>query len=100
MNTFDVGKIAKLARIQLDKREEEQLCGEMQSIVDMVGRFPDCILPDNVDSQPSSMPLRADLPAPSLLRAELLANAPQTQEGLFVLPLSEERKEESRHVPE
>ncbi len=83
---FDVRRIARLARLELEEGEAQRLSLQMAEIVDMVSRLPEIEDPGPVSDPESGMCLREDRVLPSLPREELLRNAPRTAEGCFVVP--------------
>lgn len=82
----DVLHIARLARISLSEPEVERLAAQLSGIL---GNFEALSAVDTEGVEPTAHPLplsnvmRADTVAPSLTQAEVLANAPEQEEGFF-----------------
>ncbi|MCC6731560.1 MAG: Asp-tRNA(Asn)/Glu-tRNA(Gln) amidotransferase subunit GatC [Chthonomonadales bacterium] len=85
----DVRKVALLARLELDDDEIER---QSRRINELMARFEALQQIDVTGVEPTfqSVPmcnvLREDEPRPSLHREELLANAPESRDGLFIVP--------------
>jgi aspartyl-tRNA(Asn)/glutamyl-tRNA(Gln) amidotransferase subunit C len=84
-----VQHVARLAHLALTDEEVERLTGQLDAILDAVGKVSEL---DLGDVEPTSHPLdlvnvsRADEPEPSLPREEALANAPEVEGGFFKVP--------------
>lgn len=85
----DVRKVAELARVAVPDAELPALASELSSIlgwveqlneVDVTGVEP---MASSVDLQ---LPMRADEARHEDLREQVLANAPESREGFFVVP--------------
>ena len=83
---IDMKRLAKLAKLCLLKEEEEKLLPQMQSIIAMVERFPEITEREIAVDPDNAMMLREDIPEESFARESLLENAPQAQDGCFVVP--------------
>jgi aspartyl-tRNA(Asn)/glutamyl-tRNA(Gln) amidotransferase subunit C len=85
----DVEHVAMLARLALTDDEIEQLVGELSAIVDYAAEVSAL---DTADVPPTAHPLplvnvfRPDDPQPGLDRDEVLAQAPETEDGQFRVP--------------
>jgi aspartyl-tRNA(Asn)/glutamyl-tRNA(Gln) amidotransferase subunit C len=85
----DVEHVARLARLALTPAEVEQLTGELGVILDHAG---DVAALDLGDVEPTAHPLplvnvlRADEVRPTLDRDEVLAAAPEVEDGRFRVP--------------
>ena len=81
--------VAKLARLALTEEEIERFRGQLSAILAAVGKVSEL---DLSGVPPTSHPLdlvnvlAEDVPAPSLPRAEALANAPDPEDGFFGVP--------------
>lgn len=81
--------VARLARLDLRDDEVERLAGQLNDILDAVGKVSEL---DLADVPPTSHPLdlvnvwAADEPAPSLTVDEALANAPERDGAYFEVP--------------
>ena len=85
----DVLHVADLARLALTEEELERLGGQLNAILEAVGKVSEL---DLADVPPTSHPLdlvnvwAEDEPRPSLPPEEALANAPQREGGFFRVP--------------
>jgi aspartyl-tRNA(Asn)/glutamyl-tRNA(Gln) amidotransferase subunit C len=81
--------VANLARLDIDEAAVEKLTGQIGDILDYVDQLKQV---DTSGIQPTShaVPLtnafREDLEKPHLDREAALANAPQPEDGFFVVP--------------
>jgi aspartyl-tRNA(Asn)/glutamyl-tRNA(Gln) amidotransferase subunit C len=86
-----VEHVARLAHLALSEEELERLGGQLDAILEAVGKVSEL---DLADIEPTSHPLdlvnvwREDEPRPSLPREQALANAPDIEEGFFKVPPS------------
>ena len=91
----DVAHVAKLARLDLTEDELEMFTGQLAAVLDHAA---DIEALDTEGVPPTAHPLpienvfRDDIPVASLNRDEVLAMAPEAEEGRFRVPriLSEE----------
>jgi len=85
----EVLHVARLARLALTDEEVERLTGELGKILDAVGVVAEL---DLAEVEPTSHPLDLvnvwadDEPRPSLPLEDVLANAPEAEDGLFRVP--------------
>jgi aspartyl-tRNA(Asn)/glutamyl-tRNA(Gln) amidotransferase subunit C len=85
----EVLRVARLAWLALTDEEIERLTGELDKILDAVGVVSEL---DLADVPPTSHPLDLvnvwgeDVPHGSLPLADVLANAPDAENGLFKVP--------------
>ena len=85
----EVLHVARLARLALTDDEVERLTGELDAILEAVGIVSEL---DLAEVEPTSHPLDLvnvwadDEPRPSLPLDDVLANAPEAEEGLFRVP--------------
>ena len=88
-----VQHVARLAHLALTEEELERLGGQLDAILDAVGKVSEL---DLSDVEPTSHPLdlvnvwREDEPRPSLSPEEALANAPELEGGFFRVPPTSE----------
>ena len=81
--------VARLARLALTDDEIERLTGELDAILEAVGVVAEL---DLADVEPTSHPLDLvnvwdeDVPRDPLPLEDALANAPETEDGLFRVP--------------
>lgn len=81
--------LEKLARITLSEDEEKKVSNELQDIltyIDMLNELDT----DGVEAMSHCFPvtnvMREDEVAPSMSPDEIVANAPESQDGYFVVP--------------
>ena len=81
--------LEKLARITLSEDEEKKVGNELQDIltyIDMINELDT----DGVEAMSHCFPvtnvMREDEVAPSMSPDEIVANAPESQDGYFVVP--------------
>ena len=85
----DVLHVADLARLALTDEEIERLGGQLNAILEAVGKVSEL---DLADVPPTSHPLdlvnvwAEDEPHASLPPGEALANAPEREDGFFRVP--------------
>ena len=89
ISRHEVLHVARLARLALTDDEVERLTGELGAILDAVGIVSEL---DLAEIEPTSHPLDLvnvwadDEPRPSLPVDDVLANAPEAEDGLFRVP--------------
>lgn len=84
-----VRQVAKLARLTLTDEEEAQFADQLGNIlgyVDQLKELDTTGLEPTSHSIPLKNVLRVDHVRPGLSREDLLANAPQAEEGMFRVP--------------
>lgn len=85
----EVARVADLARIDLSDSEIDRLAGELQVIVSSVEKVSEIATPD-VPATSHPVPLvntmRADEPEAPLPVADVLAGAPEAEDGKFAVP--------------
>jgi aspartyl-tRNA(Asn)/glutamyl-tRNA(Gln) amidotransferase subunit C len=85
----EVLHVARLARLEIPEGEIDRLRGELEAILDAVGKVAEL---DLADVPPTSHPLdlvnvwAGDEPRPSLSAEDALKNAPDAGEGAFRVP--------------
>ena len=85
----EVLHVARLARLALTEEEVERLGGQLNAILEAVGKVAEL---DLSDVEPTSHPLDLsnvwadDEPAPSLPADEVFANAPDREDSFFKVP--------------
>src|SRR5437868_574754 len=85
----DVEHVALLARLALDEQEIEQFTRELGVILehaDQVAALDIHDVPPTAHPVPLLNVFRPDVPRPSLDRAEVLAQAPDADDGRFRVP--------------
>ncbi len=84
-----VSHVARLSRLNLSEEERERFGAQLGSILDYVRQLEALDLtgvPATAHAVPVTNVLRDDVPGPSLPRDEVLANAPASEDGFFVVP--------------
>ena len=84
-----VKKVAKLARLKVDAKEEQNLKNELNNILEWVDKLQkvdtENIAPMlSVSNEP--MPMREDIVTSKLDNKKILSNAPEKKAGFFVVP--------------
>ena len=86
----EVERVAKLARMALTQAEAEEMQSQLDAILGYIAEL-DALDVSAVEptfhSIPMDAPLRPDVPEPCSDRAEVLAEAPQSEAGGFAVPL-------------
>lgn len=84
-----VAKVANLARIKTTDEEQEKLAPQLDNIIGFVEQLSE-VDTDNVEPLASvvdiTLPLRKDAITDGDVQEDVLANAPETLEGFFVVP--------------
>ena len=84
-----VKKVAKLARLKVDVKEEQNLKNELNNILEWVDKLQK-VDTENIDPMLSvsnePMPMREDIVTSKLDNNQILSNAPETKAGFFVVP--------------
>ena len=84
-----VAKIARLARINVDETRQEAIADELNGILAWIAEL-DEVNTDNIEPLASvtghSLPMRDDLVADGGYVDDVLANAPESASGFFVVP--------------
>ncbi|MDO5722938.1 MAG: Asp-tRNA(Asn)/Glu-tRNA(Gln) amidotransferase subunit GatC [Flaviflexus sp.] len=85
----EVARVAALARIALSPTEIEQFAGELDVIASAVAKVSEVATPE-VPATSHPLPLtnvmRADVTEPAPDRDEILACAPASEDGRFLVP--------------
>jgi aspartyl-tRNA(Asn)/glutamyl-tRNA(Gln) amidotransferase subunit C len=88
-STDEVARVAALARIDLTPAELERLAGELEVIVHAVARVAEAV-GDETPATSHPIPLtnvfREDVVEPSLPAEDVLAGAPTSEDGRFLVP--------------
>lgn len=85
----DVAKLAKLARLALTDDELDGYAGQLDAILDYVGKIQAV---DTSGVKPTGNPLRSvnvtrqDVVQPGLTQQQALAEAPSSDDGRFAVP--------------
>jgi aspartyl-tRNA(Asn)/glutamyl-tRNA(Gln) amidotransferase subunit C len=85
----DVRHVARLARLGLDEQQLERMTGELDTIIDSIGKIAEL---DLADVPPTTHALEVvnvfgeDEPHESVSTEAALANAPDPEDGCFRVP--------------
>ncbi|NPA52296.1 MAG: Asp-tRNA(Asn)/Glu-tRNA(Gln) amidotransferase subunit GatC [Aquificae bacterium] len=85
----DVIKVAQLAKLRLKEEEIELFSKQLPQIVSFVEKLSEL---DTEDVKPfyevieKTTPLREDIPQKGLTQEQALSNAPEAENGFFVVP--------------
>ncbi|AQS41392.1 MAG: Aspartyl/glutamyl-tRNA(Asn/Gln) amidotransferase subunit C [Candidatus Tokpelaia hoelldobleri] len=84
-----VKRVAHLARIALSEEEAQRMCGELNVILDL-GEQLDEVDVTGVEAMTSVMPMtlymREDVVSDGDRQADIIANAPLSEENFFLVP--------------
>ena len=86
---IDIDHVAKLARLALTDEEKERLREQLGLIIEYAAKVGEVAaedVPPTAYAIPRANVYRDDVPEPSLPRTEVLANAPDQQDGRFKVP--------------
>jgi aspartyl-tRNA(Asn)/glutamyl-tRNA(Gln) amidotransferase subunit C len=85
----DVRKVARLARIEVAEDRLDPLVGELNGILGWIEQLNEVDV-DGVEAMTTpvemALPWRDDAITDGNRQADILANAPRTQDGFFVVP--------------
>ena len=84
-----VDYVARLSRLALSEAEREAFTRQLREILDYFARLQTLDLsavPPTAHVHEGTNLFREDIPRPSLPREEVLAAAPEVEEGFFVVP--------------
>lgn len=93
VSTDDVRKVARLSRIAVPEDRLDSLAGELNTILDWIELLGEVDVSDEapmtsvVDAR---LPMREDVVTDGNKADEILANAPRSEDGFFVVPKSVE----------
>ncbi len=93
VSTDDVRKVARLSRIAVPEERLEALAGELNAILDWIEQLGEVDVSGEapmtsvVDAR---LPMREDIVTDGNKVDEILANAPRSEDGFFVVPKSVE----------
>ncbi len=89
----DVRKVARLSRIAVDEEHLDELAGELNSILGWIDQLNEVDI-SGVEPMTSvvetKLPMREDVVTDGNIPDQVLANAPRTEDGFFVVPKSVE----------
>ncbi|QWW19129.1 Asp-tRNA(Asn)/Glu-tRNA(Gln) amidotransferase subunit GatC [Schaalia sp. 19OD2882] len=89
ISTDEVARVAGLAHIALTPEEITRIAGELDVIASAVAKVSEVATPD-IPATSHPIPLsnvwRADVVGPTLDRDEVLAQAPASEDGMFLVP--------------
>ncbi|MEM1146387.1 MAG: Asp-tRNA(Asn)/Glu-tRNA(Gln) amidotransferase subunit GatC [Pseudomonadota bacterium] len=85
----DVRKVARLSRIAVPEDKLEPLADELNGILDWIEQLNEVDI-DGVEPMTSvveaTLPMREDVVTDGNIQDQILANAPKSDEGFFVVP--------------
>lgn len=87
----DVKKLAKLSRLEFNEQETEQFVEELSATlaqVEAINRVDVSSVDLLEKTVNADTELRADIIKPSLDTSEIVANAPESQNGAFLVPIT------------
>jgi aspartyl-tRNA(Asn)/glutamyl-tRNA(Gln) amidotransferase subunit C len=95
----DVERVAELANLELEPEESRSMLHDLNAILEYVAQLNELdttgVLPlaqvSELDSATGFVPLRPDATAPSLDRATVMTQAPETDGSFFKVPKVIER---------
>ena len=85
----DLSRVARLARIELTQEEEQRISPQIAEVLHYVEKLKELNVEDTEPTAhaiPLDNVLREDELRVSLSQEEALSNAPQTANGLFIVP--------------
>ncbi len=85
----DIEKVAWLARLDIDDAEKERLTGDLNQIMkhfEKLQQLDTDLIEPTSHSHPIVNVFREDIPGSSLDVKDAIANAPQEDNGYFVVP--------------
>ncbi|MEM6626947.1 MAG: Asp-tRNA(Asn)/Glu-tRNA(Gln) amidotransferase subunit GatC [Pseudomonadota bacterium] len=89
----DVRKAARLSRIKIDEDRLDHMTGELNGILEWIEQLNEVDV-DGVEAMTTpvemSLPMRADTVTDGDKQSDVLANAPRSDDGFFVVPKSVE----------
>jgi len=89
VNVETVKHIAHLARITLDRQEAEAVTAELNAVLDWGQQLDEADIAGiepMISPVQAVLPMRADKVTDGHKRADILQNAPLTEEGFFLVP--------------
>ncbi|MEO1100286.1 MAG: Asp-tRNA(Asn)/Glu-tRNA(Gln) amidotransferase subunit GatC [Pseudomonadota bacterium] len=85
----EVKKVARLARIAVPEEHLEELAGELNGILGWIDQLNEVDV-EGVEPMTSvvaaKLPMREDAVTDGNIQDQVLANAPKTEDGFFVVP--------------
>ena len=85
----DVRKVARLSRIAVPEDRLEKLAGELSGIMGWIEQLNEVDIEGVAPMTSvvaSTLPMREDVVTDGNIQDQVLANAPKTEEGFFVVP--------------
>lgn len=85
----DVRKVARLSRIAVPEEKLETLAGELSGIMGWIEQLTEVDIEGVAPMTSvvaSTLPMREDVVTDGNIPDQVLANAPKTEEGFFVVP--------------
>ncbi|KJS38521.1 MAG: glutamyl-tRNA amidotransferase [Hyphomonas sp. BRH_c22] len=89
----DVRKVARLSRIAVPEERLEEMAGELNGILGWIDQLNEVDI-EGVEPMTSvvetKLPMREDVVTDGNIQDQVLANAPRSEDGFFVVPKSVE----------
>ncbi len=85
----DVRKIARLSRIAVEEDALDQLAHEVSNILSWIEQLNEVDvdgIPPMTSVVDAALPMRDDVVNDGQIQSQILANAPRTEDGFFVVP--------------
>jgi len=85
----EVEKVAHLARLNLTEKEKESMIVDMEAIINFADQINELAVGDVSPTEhviPINNVFREDVIRPSMKQADLLQNAPNSENGYFCVP--------------
>lgn len=81
-------KLERLSMLELSAEKKEQIATELSEILGFVENLETLNIQMPKDSQKEALkiPMREDVPTDSNIAKDVLAHAPQSEEGFFIVP--------------
>lgn len=93
VTTDDVRKVARLSRIAVPEDRLEPLAGELSEIMGWIEQLSEVDV-EGIEPMTSvvdaTLPMRDDVVTDGNIQDQVLANAPKSEDGFFVVPKSVE----------
>jgi aspartyl-tRNA(Asn)/glutamyl-tRNA(Gln) amidotransferase subunit C len=85
----DVRKVARLSRIAVPEERLEEMAGELNGILGWIDQLNEVDI-EGVEPMTSvvetTLPMREDVVTDGNIQGQVLANAPSSEDGFFVVP--------------
>ncbi len=87
ISTKQIDHLAKLSALNFSDEEKQKMKGNLEQILDFVDEMNKCTISNQVydEAEVTLFDLREDEPKPSLTQKAATQNAPDTENGYFVV---------------